>query len=135
MVGFTRHFHNETSYQEIPAWWDEMLQKGMPLDGVFGVCIDADGCEFDYIIADPYEAGQDVPEGCITRTIPGGMWAVFPCTLATLQATNTRMWRDWPPACREYRLGGNYNVEYYFPLNQADPPSSLAELWLPIEPV
>ena len=135
VVGFTRHFHNETSYQEIPAWWDEMLQKGMPLDGVFGVCIDADGCEFDYIIADPYEAGQDVPEGCITRTIPGGVWAVFPCTLATLQDTNTRMWRDWLPACREYRLGGNYNVEYYFPLNQADPPSSPAELWLPIEPV
>ena len=134
VVGFQRHFHNETSYQEIPQWWDEMLQKGMPLDGEFGVCIDADGCEFDYLIADRYQPGQEIPEGCVTRNIPGGMWAVFPCTLATLQDVNTQMWRDWLPACREYRLSHNCNLEFYYPLNQDDPPSSKAELWLPIVP-
>ena len=134
VVGFLRHFHNETSYTEIPAWWGEMLAKGMPLDGEFGVCIDADGCEFDYLIADRYQPGQPVPEGCVTRSIPGGMWAVFPCTLRTLQDVNTQMWRDWLPACREYRLAGSYNLEFYYPLNEADPPSSKAELWLPIVP-
>ena len=134
VVGFQRHFHNDTSYQEIPQWWDEMLQKGMPLDGEFGVCIDADGCEFDYLIADRYQPGQEIPEGCVTRNIPGGMWAVFPCTLATLQDVNTQMWRDWLPACREYRLSHNCNLEFYYPLNQDDPPSSKAELWLPIVP-
>ena len=134
VVGFTRHFHNETSYQEIPKWWDEMLQKGMPLDGEFGVCIDADGSEFDYLIADRWAPGQDVPEGCVTREIPGGMWAVFPCTLATLQDVNTQMWRDWLPACREYRLSYNCNLEFYYPLDREDPPASKAELWLPIVP-
>lgn len=134
VVGFQRHFHNETSYAQIPAWWDEMLQKGMPLDGEFGVCIDADGREFDYLIADRYQPGQAVPEGCIVRDIPGGMWAVFPCTLATLQDVNTKMWRDWLPNCREYRLASNCNLEFYYPLDQADPPSSRAELWLPITP-
>ncbi len=134
VVGFLRHFHNETSYQEIPAWWDEMLQKGMPLCGEFGVCIDADGCEFDYLIADRYQPGAAIPEGCVTREIPGGMWAVFPCTLATLQDVNTQMWRDWLPACREYRLSHNCNLEFYYPLNQDDPPTSRAELWLPIVP-
>ena len=134
VVGFTRHFHNETSYQEIPKWWDEMLQKGMPLDGEFGVCIDADGSEFDYLIADRWAPGQDVPEGCVTREIPGGMWAVFPCTLATLQDVNTQMWRDWLPACREYRLSHNCNLEFYYPLDREDPPASKAELWLPIVP-
>ena len=135
VVGFQRHFHNETSYTEIPAWWSEMMAKGMPLDGEFGVCIDADGQEFDYLIADRWEPGQDVPEGCVTRDIPGGMWAVFPCTLATLQDVNTQMWRDWLPACREYRLSHNCNLEFYYPLNETDPPSSRAELWLPIVPV
>ena len=134
VVGFLRHFHNETSYQEIPAWWDEMLQKGMPIDGEFGVCIDADGCEFDYLIADRYQPGDAIPEGCVTREIPGGMWAVFPCTLATLQNVNTQMWRDWLPACREYRLSHNCNLEFYYPLDQDDPPASKAELWLPIVP-
>ena len=37
VVGFQRHFHNETSYTEIPAWWSEMMAKGMPLDGEFGL--------------------------------------------------------------------------------------------------
>jgi len=134
VVGFQRHFHNETSYAEIPAWWGEMMAKGMPLDGEFGVCIDADGCEFDYLIADRFQPGQSIPEGCVTRDIPGGMWAVFPCTLATLQTVNTQMWRDWLPSCREYRLAGNYNLEFYYPLNEADPPPSKAELWLPIVP-
>lgn len=134
VVGYLRHFHNETSYAQIPAWWQEMMDQGMPLEGEFGVCIDADGCEFDYIIADRYTPGQPVPDGCVTREIPGGMWAVFPCTLATLQDVNTKMWRDWLPACREYRLRYNCNLEFYYPLNKEDPPSSKAELWLPITP-
>ncbi len=134
VVGFRRHFHNETSYEEIPAWWEEMMQKGMPLNGEFGVCIDADGNEFDYLIADRYQPGQEVPEGCVIREIPGGMWAVFPCTLQTLQDVNTQMWRDWLPACREYRLSHNCNLEFYHPLDQDDPPSSKAEPWLPIVP-
>ena len=134
VVGYVRHFHNETSYQEIPAWWGEMLAQGMPLCGQFGVCIDADGCEFDYLIADQHQPGQVIPEGCITRDIPGGMWAVFPCTQATLQDVNTQMWRDWLPHSREYRLRCNCNIEYYYPLCKEDPPSSRAELWLPISP-
>ena len=135
VVGYRKQFNNETSYQEIPKWWGEMMTQGMPLDGQFGVCIDADGREFDYLIADLYQPGQVIPEGCVTRDIPGCTWAVFPCTLATLQDVNTQMWRDWLPACREYRLGWNCNIEFYYPLNQADPPSSQAELWLPIEKI
>lgn len=134
VVGYCRQFSNETSYQEIPAWWEEMMAQGMPLDGQFGVCIDADGREFNYLIADAYQPEHAIPEGCVTRDIPGGMWAVFPCTLATLQDVNTQMWRDWLPACRDYRLSLNCNIEYYYPLNQADPPSSQAELWLPVTP-
>ena len=134
VVGFQRHFHNDTSYQQIPAWWGEMMQKGMPLCGEFGVCIDADGREFDYLIADRWQPGEAIPEGCVTRDIPGGTWAVFPCTLATLQDVNTKMWRDWLPTCREYRLSHNCNLEFYYPLNREDPPSSKAELWLPIQP-
>lgn len=53
---------------------------------------------------------------------------------STLQPVNTQMWRDWLPSCREYRLAGNYNLEFYYPLNEADPPASKAEIWLPIVP-
>lgn len=134
VVGYRKQFSNDTSYQEIPKWWEQMQAQQSAVMGMFGVCIDTDGKLFDYLIADLYRPWQAVPEGCITHAIPGGTWAVFPCTLGTLQDTNTRMWRDWLPACREYRLGGSYNLEFYYELNEADPPSSPVELWLPLQP-
>lgn len=133
VVGYKKQFSNETSYQEIPKWWDEMLAQKTAVMGEFGVCIDTDGKRFDYLIADLYRPWKPMPEGCITHTIPAGTWAVFPCTLGTLQETNTKMWRDWLPSCTEYRLGGRYNLEFYDELNEADPPSSGVELWLPIK--
>lgn len=133
VVGYQRRFNSDTSYQEIPLWWEDQKQHSAVM-GMFGVCIDSDGKDFDYLIADLYQPWQSVPEGCVTREIPGGTWAVFPCTLGTLQDVNTRMWRDWLPSCREYRLGGNYNLEFYYELNQDDPPASRVELWLPIVP-
>ena len=132
VVGYKKQFNNETSYQEIPKWWEEMQSQQSAVMGQFGVCIDTDGKLFDYLIADLYQPWQDVPEGCVTHAIPGSMWAVFPCTLGTLQSTNTRMWRDWLPASTEYKLAGGYNLEFYYELNEADPPSSGVELWLPI---
>lgn len=133
VVGYKKQFNNETSYQEIPKWWNEVLANQPAVMGMFGVCIDDDGKLFDYMIADLYQPWQAVPEGCVTHAIPGGTWAVFPCTLGTLQSTNTKMWRDWLPGCREYKLGGGYNLEFYYELNEADPPSSPVELWLPVQ--
>lgn len=43
------------------------------------------------------------------------------------------MGKEWLPNCKEYKLGGNYNVEMYGPLCQEDPGESYVELWLPIE--
>ena len=135
VVGYRKQFNNETSYQEIPRWWEEMMARQPAVMGQFGVCIDSDGKLFDYLIADLCLPWKPIPEGCVTHAIPAGTWAVFPCTLGTLQETNTRMWRDWLPACREYNLGGNYNLEFYYELNEEDPPASSVELWLPVTPV
>ena len=133
VVGYKRQFNSETSYQEIPQWWTEVMANQPAVMGMFGVCLDENGKDFDYLIADLYQPWNAVPEGCVTRTISGGTWAVFPCTLGTLQDTNTRMWRDWLPASREYKLGGNYNLEFYCELNEADPSASPVELWLPVQ--
>jgi len=132
VVGYQKQFNNETSYQEIPKWWTEVLSNQPAVMGMFGVCLDDDGKLFDYLIADLYQPWQAVPEGCVTHAIPGGTWAVFPCTLGTLQDTNTKMWRDWLPSCQEYKLGGKYNLEFYYELNEADPSASPVELWLPV---
>ena len=138
VMGVFRKFHPDTSYQEIPQYWTEMLeQPDFPLMGRYGVCMDTDesGKEFDYWIADDYIPGQEIPKGCSLLEIPGGTWAVFPCKLKTLQDTNTKMWQEWLPGCREYKLAGSYNIEMYGPICQEDPGESYVELWLPVEKV
>lgn len=137
VMGKKRRFNSETSYQEIPKFWEEHMKAGEQniVCGMYGLCIDSEGREFDYLIADNYLPWVEVPAGCETRTLPAGTWAVFPCKLATLQDTNTKMWKEWLPNCREYKLGGNYNIEMYAKPNEENPGESYVELWLPVEKV
>ncbi|MBO5144868.1 MAG: AraC family transcriptional regulator [Lachnospiraceae bacterium] len=134
MMGRKRSFDSRDSYNKIPEFWDEHWASGGSkiVSGKYGLCIDAEGTNFDYYIADDYTPDQEIPAGCETRTLPAGLWAVFPCTLGTLQDTNTRMWKEWLPNCREYKLGGNYNVEMY-QFCVENPQESYCELWLPLE--
>lgn len=136
IVGKSRRFHTETSYREIPKFWQEFCSgpDGGVICGMWGVCLDGGGPEFDYWIADSYEDGQSVPEGFSLHTIPAGTWAVFPCRGAlpdALQSVNTRIWKEWLPSCREYQLAGNYNVEYYTPMT-ARPEDHYSEIWIPV---
>ena len=93
IVGTKRSFNTDTSYQEIPKFWNEWMAQGedCPIKGTFGVCIDMKGKDFDYWIADLYFPWEDIPEGCGTRVIPGSCWAQFPFTISTLQDTNTKI--------------------------------------------
>lgn len=136
VMGVSRKFRPETSYQQIPEYWTEMFgQPDFPLMGVYGICIDDNGAdgEFEYWIADNYIPWKEIPAGCSSMVIPGGTWAVFPCSMKTLQDTNTRMWQDWLPGCREYKLSGSFNLEVYGPPCEEDPGETYVELWLPVE--
>lgn len=135
VMGKKKSFRSETSYQEIPKFWEEHMKSedAKLICGMYGLCIDSDGTEFDYYIADNYLPWKEVPKGFETRTLPAGLWAVFPCKMKTLQDTNTKMWKEWLPNCKEYKLGGNYNIEMYAPPCEGDIGESYCELWLPIE--
>lgn len=130
VMGVTRQFRSETAHQDIPVFWDEHLNGPMAdrVRGVFGLCLDCEQDRFDYMIADSYAPWLEIPEGCATYAIPAGTWAVFPCRgehPEALQRVDTCIWKEWLPGCREYRLGGDYNVEFY-----AAPDYS--EIWVPV---
>ena len=133
IMGKSKLFNIETSYEEIPEWWKEHYQTGggKIVKGMFGACLDNDGKSFDYLIADLYFPWNNIPDGYITRIIPAGTWAVFPykgkCPKA-LQDVNTQIWTEWLPNCKEYKLAGNYNLEVYL-----DP--KYGEIWVPIQKI
>lgn len=150
LVGFQRVFDSEDSYETIPKYWDEITQAHAPhlmqglapegetetyvashRIGEFGVCVDdlEDG-RFHYMIAGRLDGGA-VPAGMEARTIEAGDWAVFDCTMATLQSTNTAIWKEWLPACTEYALTGRYNIEWYSPDTEMGPDQA-CQIWIPV---
>ena len=134
IVGIKRPFNSDTSYQEIPKFWDEWLAQGekRPIMGTFGLCLDMKGKDYDYWIADLYFPWEDIPEKCDTRVIPGSLWAQFPCTMKTLQDTNTRIWSEWLPALQGYALAGEYDIEVYLPPEEGSQDMSVY-IWIPLK--
>lgn len=134
IVGCKRRFSSETSYQEIPAFWDEWMQDTKGLTGTFGVCCDTDGKDFDYWIADLYLPWKDVPTGCDTRQIPGSLWAEFTCKGPlpdSLQSVNTQIWSEWLPTLSGYELAGDYSIERYT-MPEEDPADTISYIWVPL---
>ena len=137
IVGYKRRFRADTSYQDVPAFWGEWMEDPHALKGVFGVCVDVDGQEFDYWIADLYAPWQEVPPGCETRQIPGGLWAEFLCKgplPESLQRVNTQIWAEWLPSLKGYELAGGYNLEVYGPPAEK-PEDTESYIWIPLKKV
>jgi AraC family transcriptional regulator len=134
IVGVKKPFNSDTSYEKIPKFWNEWLAQGegRPVKGTFGVCIDMKGKDFDYWIADLYLPWEDVPEGCETRIIPASLWAQFPCTIRTLQDTNTKIWSEWLPALQGYTLAGEYDIEVYLPPEEGSDDMKVY-IWVPLK--
>lgn len=112
-----------------------MSMENCPVLGMFGICIDTDGKNFEYLIADNYIPWEEIPAGCVTKVIPASTWAVFPCRgplPQALQDVNTRMWSEWLPNCKNYRLAANLNIEMYAPPAEK-PEDTYSEIWLPVE--
>jgi AraC family transcriptional regulator len=139
VIGKSRRFNSETSYSEIPKFWQEHFKSddSKILCGLYGICMDYDGKNFDYIIADDYVPWKEIPKDFVTKVIPAGTWAVFPCRGAlpeALQSVNTKIWSEWVPSCKAYKLAGNYNIELYAPLCD-NPEEDYSEIWIPVEKV
>lgn len=139
VMGKAKSFNPETANDDIPVFWNEHISSGenQIVCGMYGVCLDIDSKSMNYLIADNYIPWNEVPEGYTTMVIPAGTWAVFPCHGAqpkSIHDTNKRIWSEWVPNLREYKLGGNYNIELYAPPAEK-PEDSYAEIWIPIEKV
>ena len=156
VIGFQKEFDYETSYAQIPKFWDEICEKyannvyagnapANPCEqalvdnciGEYGVCIDdIPGNRFRYLIAGRYTGGP-VPEGMVLYEFPRGEWAVFNCVgpmPESLQSLNTRIFREWLPGNPDYELSGNATVEWYDCVNgEKSDPDYHSAIWVPVK--
>ena len=139
VMGRARRFSFETSYKEIPEFWQEHMSspEAEKICGMYGLCINHSETDFEYVICDNYDPCKEVPEGYVTRTLPAGTWAVFPVRGPlpdNLQNVNTKIWNEWLPNCKEYKLSGEYSIEMYTPPCE-NPADNYTEIWVPVEKV
>lgn len=144
VIANAKTFPYEGAKESVPTFWQEHFAqgKGQTVMGMYGINIDIKMSQesFEYLIADPYNPQNEVPEGFVTRTIPSFDWAVFPCKGAmpnALQDVNTKIYTEWLPALKEYEFAAGYCVEYY------DDPTKYekgtmddnyyCEIWIPVK--
>lgn len=154
VIGFAGEFSFETSYQEIPKFWDEfagkyqrlLFAKNAPeneteqvicdcMIGEYGVCVDDIGAEgrFRYLIAGTYGGGP-VPEGMTVYEFPDMKWAKFRCCGSmpgALQSVNTKIFKEWLPGNPRYKIAMGANIEWY---SQGDMKAADYEsgIWIPV---
>lgn len=150
VIGYERKFSYETSYQEIPKFWNEFndncmnrknneeVQKVIEecIVGEFGVCIEDNSKqkEFLYMIAGTYN-GKIIPEGLKIFEVPALEWTKFKCIgplPGSLQSVNAQIFKEWLPGNPDYEIETGMNIEWY---SNGDICSSNyeSEIWIPVK--
>lgn len=156
LIGMEREFPMESSYQDLPKFWDEFIgTQCAPLwagkkpetalekavcecnIGEFGVCID-EGCpagRFRYMIAGRYD-GREVPAGLTVFTLPALEWVKFRCSgpmPEALQSVNTKIFQEWLPGNPEFEIAQGTNIEWYSMEKDTSAPDYESEIWIPVK--
>jgi len=155
VVGFEREFSFETSYRDIPQYWQEIFQtyqkpmmegKKPETDiqkamceyriGQFGVCLDGDAKDgrFRYLIAGKYNGGA-VPDGMVVHEFPEIEWVKFRCVgplPGALQSVNTMIFREWLPTNTEFEIALNANIEWYSSEGCTSDDDYESAVWIPV---
>jgi len=144
VIGLSRVFQYENAMEVIPKLWAEFMgtEKSDAICAVYGINIDEamSGNEFEYLIADNYNAAMDIPEGFVTKVIPKYTWAVFTCKGAmpqSMQDVNKKIFSEWLPNCKDYEIAAGYCIEMYsdpaqYPKGTQDE-NYYSEMWIPVK--
>lgn len=117
IVVITKEFNEETSFENVPKFWDEYYEIGYQnvVPPMLGICINnSDGLEFEYGIGSLKEYCNEIPEGFKIIDIPENLWGKF-YTKGKLPTAIQNLWTEvveWVQNS-EYEIISNYDFECY----------------------
>ena len=117
IIVLTKQFNEETSFENVPKFWDEYYEKGYQnvVPPMLGICINnTKGLEFEYGIGSLKDYCSEVPEGFKQINIPEHLWGKF-YTKGKMPKAIQNLWKeviDWVENS-EYEIAANYDFECY----------------------
>lgn len=138
VLALSRKFRSADCMAEIPKFWSWFYENNhqRTICGRFGICYGAaaDGTEFRYAIASPYQEGEPVPEGFEVLTVPAREWAVFPC-VGPMPDAIQQMWKfiysEWLPNSGREKLN-DFDIEEYTP-GELQSSGYRSYIWIPLK--
>ena len=117
IIVITKQFNEETSFENVPKFWDEYYEKGYQnvVPPMLGICINnTEGLEFEYGIGSLKDYCNEVPEGFKQIDIPEHLWGKF-YTKGKMPVAIQKLWKEvigWIENS-EYEIAANYDFECY----------------------
>ena len=117
IIVVTKQFNEETSFENVPKFWDEYYEKGYQkvVPPMLGICINSnESLEFEYGIGSLKEYCNEIPEGFKQINIPEHLWGKF-YTKGKMPAAIQKLWKEvveWVHSS-EYEIAANYDFECY----------------------
>ena len=112
-----KQFNEETSFENVPKFWDEYYEKGYQnvVPPMLGICINnKESLDFEYGIGSLKEYCNEIPEGFKEINIPENLWGKF-YTKGKMPITIQNLWKEvmnWVQNS-EYEIVTNYDFECY----------------------
>ena len=137
IIVMTKYFNEETSFKDVPKFWDEYYDKGYQnlVPPMLGVCIEnTKSVEFEYGIGSIKEYCRTIPEGFKEINIPAYLWGKF-YTKGKMPVTIQKLWDEvfeWVQNS-EYEIASNYVFECY---TEGDTNSDdyVSGIWVALKP-
>jgi AraC family transcriptional regulator len=117
IIVITKKFTEETSFENVPKFWDEYYEKGYQkvVPPMLGICINNnESLEFEYGIGSLKEYCSEIPEGFKQINIPEHLWGKF-YTKGKMPTAIQKLWKEvveWVHSS-EYEIATNYDFECY----------------------
>jgi AraC family transcriptional regulator len=112
-------YHGKNEHQEIPVMWGQLNATWDTPDALrasgaaYGVCANMEPRGvFEYLAGVQVTPTTVAPQGMTRWEVPAQIYAVFPCTLATIHQAYERAYQVWLP-CSGYERSNGPDSELY----------------------
>ena len=136
IIVITKQFNEETSFENVPKFWDEYYEAGYQnaVPPMLGICINnTNSLEFEYGIGSLKEYCNKIPEGFKQINIPDHLWGKF-YTKGKMPTAIQKLWKeviDWVNNS-EYEIATNYDFECYSE-GDSNNDDYVSGIWVPLK--